>query len=56
MDWVTANERQPQPFARVWIKTSDGRQATGHVNSSGEWVIHCPRIAAERPTVIAWRE
>ncbi len=56
MDWVTANERQPYPFARVWIKTSDGRQTTGHVNSSGKWVIHCPRIAAEKSTVIAWRE
>lgn len=56
MDWVTANERQPKPFARVWIKTSDGRQTTGYVNSSGDWVIHCPRIAAANPSVIAWRE
>lgn len=56
MDWVSAKERQPKPFTRVWIKTLNDRQTTGHVNSSGKWVIHCPRIAAANPSVIAWRE
>ncbi len=56
MEWVSVENRQPKPFARVWIKTSDGRQTTGHVNNSGKWVIHCPRIAAANPFVIAWRE
>lgn len=56
MVWNDANQQQPKPFARVWIKTSDGRQTTGHVNSSGKWLIHCPRIAAANPSVIAWRE
>ncbi len=56
MVWNDANQQQPKPFTRVWIKTLNGRQTTGHVNSGGEWVINCPRIAAEQPTVIAWRE
>ncbi len=55
MDWVSAKGRQPKPFTRVWIKTSNGRQTTGYVNSSGDWVINCPLVAAENPAVIAWR-
>lgn len=55
MSWIPINDDLPKPFSRVWVKTSDGRQATGYVKNSGEWVITCPRIAAENPTVIAWR-
>lgn len=29
---------------------------TGYVNEAGEWRINCPRIAAQKPTVISWRE
>lgn len=56
MEWISTKDRQPKPFARVWIKTSNGRQTTGYVNSGGDWVINCPRIAAEKSAVIAWRE
>lgn len=55
MVWNDANQQQPKPFTRVWIKTANGRQTTGYVNSSGDWVINCPRIAAEKPVVIGWR-
>lgn len=56
MEWISTKDRQPKPFTRVWIKTANGRQTTGYVNSSGEWVINCPRIAAEKPAVIGWRK
>lgn len=56
MPWIPAAHRLPKPFNRVWLKTSCGRQTTGYVKSSGEWVINCPRIAAEKPTVISWKE
>lgn len=55
MDWSEASQL-PKPFERVWVKTSNGRQTTGYVNSSGEWVINCPRIAAEKPAVTGWRK
>lgn len=54
MNWQPPSSL-PKPFERVWLKTSTSRQTTGYVNSSGEWVIACPRIAAEKPTVISWR-
>lgn len=56
MEWINSSRQLPKPFDRVWVKTSTGRQATGYVNSSGEWVINCPRIAAQKPTVISWRD
>lgn len=55
MSWISINDGLPKAFTRVWVKTSDGRQTTGYVNSSGEWVITCPRIAVKNPTVTAWR-
>lgn len=55
MDWLPASH-SPKPFERVWVKTSNGRETTGYVNSSGEWVINCPRIAAEKPSVTSWRK
>ena len=55
MDWHAA-QQLPKLFERVWIKTSNGRETTGYVNSSGEWVINCPRIAAQKPTVTGWRK
>lgn len=54
--WIPVSERLPKPFTRVWVKTSNGRQTTGYVNSGGEWRINCPRIAAENPIVVSWRE
>lgn len=54
MNWQSPSS-PPKPFDRVWVKTSTGRQTTGYVNSSGDWVITCPHIAAEKPTVISWR-
>ncbi len=56
MVWVSTGCQLPKPFERVWIKTSNGRETTGYVNSSGEWVINCPRIAAQKPTVTGWRK
>lgn len=56
MSWISVAQRLPKPFNRVWLKTSSGRQTTGFVKSSGEWVINCPRIAAEKPAVTSWRE
>jgi len=56
MVWVNASERLPKPFACVWIKTSTGRQATAYVKSNGEWIINCPKVAADNPTVMEWRE
>jgi len=55
MNWQPPSS-PPKPYDRVWLKTSTGRQTTGYVKNSGEWVISCPRIAAEKPTVISWRE
>lgn len=54
MDWLPASQL-PKPFERVWVKTSNGRQTTGYVNSSGDWMINCPRIAAEKPAITEWR-
>lgn len=54
MEWKPADQK-PKAFERVWVKTSNGRETTGYINSSGEWVINCRRIAAEKPTVISWR-
>ncbi len=56
MEWVRSSHQLPRSFERVWVKTSNGRQTTGYVNSSGEWVINCQRIAAEKPTVTSWRK
>jgi len=54
--WIPVSEWLPRAFSRVWVKTDKGIQATGYVNEAGEWRINCPRIAAEKPTVISWRE
>jgi len=56
MSWIPVTQRLPKPFIRVWLKTSCDRQTTGYIKSGGEWVINCPRIAAEKPTVKSWRE
>ena len=56
MMWVPVAERLPKPFERVWIKTDTNKQTTGFVNSHGEWAINCPKIAAEQPAVVSWRE
>lgn len=53
--WIPVLERLPKAFSRVWVKTDSGAQTTGYVNMAGEWKINCPRIAAEKPTVIGWR-
>lgn len=54
MNWQPPSS-PPKPFERVWLKTSNGKQTTGYVNGSGDWVINCPRIAAEKPEVTGWR-
>ncbi len=54
--WIPVSEGLPRAFSRVWVKTDNGAQTTGYVNEAGEWRINCPRIAAEKPTVISWRE
>lgn len=54
--WIPVSERLTKAFSRVWVKTDTGAQATGYVSEAGEWRINCPRIAAEKPTVISWRE
>ena len=56
MVWIPIVERLPKPFERVWIKTDTNKQTTGFVNCRGEWAINCPRIAAEHPVVVSWRE
>ncbi len=56
MATVCANQRLPKPFSRVWVKTDSGKETTAYVNAAGEWRINCPRIAAENPTVVSWRE
>ena len=56
MTWLSVEERSPKPFSRVWVRTDTGRETTGYVNSSGEWVINCPKVAAENPTIVGWRE
>lgn len=56
MAWIPVVERLPKPFERVWVKTDTARQTTGFVNDRGEWKFNCPKIAAERPAVISWRE
>lgn len=53
---IPASERLPRKFQRVWVKTDSGKETTGYVNAAGEWRINCPRIAAENPKVISWRE
>lgn len=55
MDWLPAFQ-PPKQFERVWVKTSNGRQTTGYVNSGGDWVFNCKRIAADKPTVTSWRK
>jgi len=54
--WISVSARLPKPFELVWVKTSTGRQTTAHVNAAGEWRIKCPRIAADNPEVISWKE
>lgn len=56
MRWLSVGQGLPKPFVKVWVKTSTGRQATAYVKSNGEWVINCPKVAAEKPTVVEWRE
>ncbi|PLR40715.1 50S ribosomal protein L13 [Chimaeribacter californicus] len=56
MIWIIASQQLPKPFERVWVKTSAGDETTGYVNSSGVWVINCPRIAAQKPAVTSWRK
>ncbi|MGB7799809.1 hypothetical protein [Buttiauxella sp.] len=56
MVWKTITESQPKPFARVWVKTDTGRETTGYVNSSGEWVINCVTIRATGAKVERWKE
>lgn len=56
MTYKSVKHGLPRSFTRVWVMTDTGRETTGYVNSSGDWVINCPRIAAEKPTVIAWRD
>lgn len=53
---IPVSERLPKPFNRVWVKTDSGKQTTAYVNDAGEWRINCPRIAAEKPAVVSWRE
>ncbi|NKG32491.1 50S ribosomal protein L13 [Erwinia rhapontici] len=53
---TSASERLPRKFQRVWVKTDSGKETTAYVNAAGEWRINCPRIAAENPTVVSWRE
>lgn len=54
MKWNSPNVL-PKTFERVWLKTTTGLETTGYVNSAGEWVFNCKRVAAEKPTVIGWR-
>lgn len=54
--WKLITESQPKPFARVWVRTDTGRETTGYVNSSGEWVINCVTIRATGAKVERWRE
>jgi len=56
MEWVSASERKPRVFTRVWIKTDTGRETTGYVNSIGKWIINCPSIRATGAVVVEWRE
>ncbi|RSB61531.1 50S ribosomal protein L13 [Atlantibacter subterranea] len=56
MTWVSASACLPRTFVRVWVKTDTGRETTGYVNSSGEWVINCPSIRATGAVVVEWRE
>lgn len=56
MTWFSVEERSPKPFARVWVRTDTGRETTGYVNSSGEWVINCKRIRDSSAKVERWRE
>jgi len=54
--WILITESQPKPFARVWVRTDTGRETTGYVNSSGEWVINCKRIRETGAKVLSWKE
>ena len=54
--WKLITESLPSPFARVWVKTDTGRETTGYVNRSGEWVINCKRIRDSGAKVERWRE
>ncbi|AMO81116.1 hypothetical protein [Obesumbacterium proteus] len=56
MVWIEVTERSPKPFARVWVLTDTGRETTGYVNRSGEWVINCKRIRDSGAKVERWRE
>lgn len=56
MTWFSVEERSPKPFSRVWVRTDTGRETTGYVNSSGEWVINCKRIRDSGAKVERWRE
>lgn len=54
--WKLITESQPKPFVRVWVQTDTGRETTGYVNSSGEWVINCVTIRATGAVVVSWRD
>lgn len=55
MIWVSAEERLPKPFSRVWVLTDTRRETTGYVKSDGSWHINCPRIRATGAIVLQWR-
>ncbi|MFM7948457.1 hypothetical protein [Hafnia paralvei] len=56
MPSIPADQRLPKPFVVVWATTDSGRKVTAYVKSNGEWVINCPKVAAENPTIVGWRE
>lgn len=54
--WVCINQRQPKPFARVWVETDTGRKTTAYVNCRGEWEINCPSIRVSGAKVVRWKD
>lgn len=56
MTYKSVKHGLPKPFSRVWVRTDTGRETTGYVNSSGEWVINCKRIRDSGAKVERWRE
>lgn len=52
MPSIPADQRLPKPFVVVWATTDSGRKVTAYVKSNGEWVINCPKVAAENPTIV----
>ncbi|WP_413498942.1 hypothetical protein [Buttiauxella gaviniae] len=56
MTYKSVKQGLPRSFTRVWVMTDTGRETTGYVNSSGEWVINCVTIRATGAKVERWRE